>query len=81
MNIQPFEFNGKWLLARGVQGLNTSPPTGSAQSVVPASDTFVSCWSEQRGWVPSGPLGTVFATSDDAVAYLRKNRSRLETSR
>jgi hypothetical protein len=82
MDIQPFEYNGKWLLARGVHGLNTSVSnTGSPQDVIPLSDTFVSCWSEQNGWVSSGPLAMVFETADDAAAYLRNNSARLEASR
>lgn len=82
MNIQPFEFDGKWLLARGVNGLNSNVnDANTLQGVVPATDTFVSCWSERSGWVTSAPLGTTFPTADDALSYLRANRSRLEASR
>lgn len=79
--IEPFNFNGNWILVKGMGQSDTSQIiTGSSRHSIPPTMAFRECWAE-HGWVPNGPLAKKFATREEAVAYLKLNGSAMEAMR
>jgi len=78
--IEPFESDGKWLLARGVEYVASQGISGTRGASPRGRRTFHDCWSEERGWVTSAGLATQFDTKEDAQQYLFENQKELDMS-
>ena len=70
MEISLFKSDGKWLLVRGAELCRAS----EAQS----RWRFSECWAGDH-WVRHKSIGRIFATPEEAEAYLEENRAVMES--